>query len=115
MAIDIVKKSEWILELEKFIQRVRPSEEIRNQLDISYKIENQSVIIHEIRPQFDNPMIKIFPDVAKATFVKSKNIWKVYWMRADLRWHGYGPCPIVSNLSDFLKLVDEDSYSCFWG
>ena len=44
-----------------------------------------------------------------------KNIWKVFWQRADLKWHSYEPKPTVKQLTDFLKLVDEDEHHCFKG
>ena len=115
MSIDIITTAEWINDLEIFLDKVRPEEHIREKLDIAYKIVDQSIIIHEIRPRFDNPNEKIEPEIAKATFVKSKKYWKVFWQRADLKWHRYDPVPTVSQLSDFLKIVREDKYHCFWG
>ena len=115
MAIDIVHKTEWVRILEEYLVEKRPPEEIRDRLDIGYKIENQSVIIHEIRPQFKNPARKIYPEIAKATFVKSKNHWKIFWLRSNLKWDPYEPSPIVKRLTDFLTVIEEDKYGCFWG
>ena len=53
--------------------------------------------------------------VAKATYVKSQNKWKIYWHRADMKWHGYEPEPDVDKIEDFLKIVEEDKYACFFG
>ncbi|MGH9576307.1 MAG: DUF3024 domain-containing protein [Terriglobales bacterium] len=53
--------------------------------------------------------------MAKATFVKTEAAWRVYWQRADLKWHRYDPVPLVESLEDFVKLVDEDHHACFWG
>ncbi len=53
--------------------------------------------------------------VAKATYVKTQGIWKVYWQRADLKWHGYEPDPEVETLQEFLAIVDRDEYACFFG
>ncbi len=115
MTVDIVRKAEWIVELEIFLDKVRPGEDIREKLDIGYKIIDQTIIIHEIRPRFDNPEIKIEPEIAKTTFVKGKNHWKVFWLRGNLKWYRYDPNPIVPLLKDFLDLVIEDNYGCFWG
>lgn len=47
--------------------------------------------------------------VAKATYVKTQNIWKVYWMRADLRWHAY-----ASQLKKQITIrLDEDAIAYF--
>jgi hypothetical protein len=51
---------------------------MRAQLDIGYRIEKQSVIIFEIRPDWMDPKKKVENNVAKATFVKKDNHWKVY-------------------------------------
>ena len=115
MAFDITKSVDIIETMENYITKVRPKPEIRNQLDISYEIKDQSVIIQEIRPMWKNPSEYRALGYAKATFVKDKNIWKVYWQRADLKWYSYEPKPTVGQLSDFLKIVDEDKYHCFKG
>lgn len=115
MALDVFKTLEVIEVMENFISRIRPAEHIRSQLDIGYKIEDQSIIIFEIRPQWNKPEIIIERPFAKTTFVKSKNYWKVFWRRADAKWHGYTPKPTVSNLQNFTKLIQEDKYHCFFG
>ena len=88
---------------------------MREKLDIGYKIENQSIIIHEIRPRFDNPDIKIEPEFAKATYVRKKNHWKIFWLRANLKWYAYEPTPTVESLEDFLQLIEDDPHGCFKG
>lgn len=99
----------------KFIEKLRPPVHVRQELDISFRIDGQSVIIFEIRPQWDNPDKKIECMVAKTTFVRTKNIWKIYWQRADLKWHIYKPADQVDRFEEFLKIVSEDAFGCFWG
>ena len=53
--------------------------------------------------------------VAKATYVKSQAVWKVYWQRADLKWHRYDPEAAVQTLEDFLAVVEKDEFCCFYG
>lgn len=53
--------------------------------------------------------------VAKTTYVKSQNVWKVYWRRQDLKWHPYPPVPQVRSLAEFLALVEEGENACFFG
>lgn len=103
------------ISMERFLSKRRPPIEIREQVDLSYKIENQSVIIFEIRPFWDKPDRKIEEMVAKTTFVKKSRSWKIFWQRADLRWHGYEPDREVGSFDDFLDVVDKDEYACFWG
>ncbi len=104
-----------IEEIENYMSYIRPSEEIRSEFDISYKIEKQSVIIFEIRPHWEDPAKKLESNVAKATYVKKNDEWKVFWRRADLKWHSYQPVPIVANLLDFIRLIENDEHNCFWG
>jgi hypothetical protein len=115
MPINPLQTLDIIEVMENFLERERPSENIRPQLDIGYKIEKQSIIISEIRPQWDNPDAFFEFPVAKATYVKAKNHWKVFWRRANGNWDAYAPNPVVATLQDFTTLVEEDEYSCFWG
>jgi len=107
-----IKKHEKAIE--KFMAKHRPPAHIRNELDLGSRIENQSVEIFEIRPQWDNPSNKIEHPAAKATYVKTQKLWKVYWQRADLKWHSYEPLPTVKTLEEFLNAVGEDQHACFF-
>ena len=98
-----------------FVERIRPPMEKRSQRDISYRIENQNVEIFEVRPKWNDPSTKIEPPVAKATFVKSRKMWKLYWMREDMKWHCYEPFPEARNLEEILSTIGEDVHGCFWG
>ncbi|MGE5894877.1 MAG: DUF3024 domain-containing protein [bacterium] len=53
--------------------------------------------------------------VAKATYVGTQAIWKVFWQRADLMWHRYDPDSEVRTIEQFLAIVERDEYSCFFG
>lgn len=115
MTLDITKSVDIIEIMENYISAVRPKPEIRNQLDVNYAIIDQSVILHEIRTVWNNPKSILTFGYAKATYVKSKNVWKVFWKRADNKWHSYQPTSTVRELKDFLKLVDQDEFGCFKG
>lgn len=101
--------------MEPFMAKRRPPPEIRPRLDLAFRIEKQSVIIYSIRPLWNDPSRTIVEVIAKATFVRSDDLWRVYWHRADLKWHVYIPCRYVRGIEDFLALVDADEYNCFWG
>jgi hypothetical protein len=114
MGLTALNTADVIEIMENFIDRKRPPEHIRHQLDLSYRIENQSIYIYEIRPVWDNPEQITHTDIAKTTYVKNKGVWKVYWMRGNLKWYPYDP-PTVKTLKKFTDLVAEDEYGCFWG
>lgn len=115
MSLDIFQTLEIIEVLENFLDKFRPPEEMRHDLDIIYKIDGQSIIIYEIRPRWDKPEEILECEAAKATFVHTKKHWKIFWMRSDLKWHSYKPKPAVKTIKDFIKVISEDKYGCFWG
>ena len=98
-----------------FIEKLRPPAHIRPELDLGFRVEGQSVEIFEIRPVWQAPEQKMEHAVAKATFVKTQQVWKVYWQRADLKWHSYPPAPEVDSLEEFLSLVEKDEHAYFFG
>lgn len=100
--------------MNKYIEKKRPPIEIRDKVDLSYKIENKSIEIFEIRPVYKGPGIVNIP-IAKTTFTRTSNTWKIYWQRADLKWHLYEPKKEVKSLNDFIRIIDEDKHCCFWG
>lgn len=101
--------------IENYIESIRPAVEMRHQLDIGYSFINYEVIIFEIRPQWnDESKIHKYPFV-KAKFVRSKQIWKIYWMRASGKWELYEPNPAVRNIQSFIEIVEEDEHGCFRG
>jgi hypothetical protein len=98
-----------------FLEKRRPPVNIRSQLDIGFRLVGQSVELIEIRPQWDDPKIIREQAFAKATYVKAQNVWKIFWQRSDLKWHGYEPVPTVPTIEEFLSVVNQDEYSCFFG
>ena len=115
MALDDAHRVETIKTLDDYMAKVRPTPDLRDQLDLSYEIVGQSVLLNEIRPVWRRPGETMRIGYAKATYVKSRDLWKVYWKRADLKWHPYPPTPTVGTLRAFLKLVDQDACGCFKG
>ncbi|MEX0962896.1 MAG: DUF3024 domain-containing protein [Pseudohongiellaceae bacterium] len=102
-------------EVEAFMKVQRPPAHIRNELDLGYRIKDQSIEIFEIGPNWPDPAQKMETPVAKATFVKTQGCWKIFWQQADLKWHGYEPAPTVKALVEFLNIVAEDKHACFFG
>ncbi|MBA3964751.1 MAG: DUF3024 domain-containing protein [Nitrospirales bacterium] len=98
-----------------FVEKLRPLPHIRSQLDFGFRVTCQSIELFEIRPQWNKPEVKHESSFAKATFVRALGMWRVYWKRADLKWHRYEPVPEVSAIEKFLAVVKENEYSCFFG
>ena len=93
----------------------RPPAHIRDRLDLGFRVSGQSLELFEIRPRYDDPSTKIEESVAKTTYVRKSNSWKIFWKRADLRWHRYDPEPEVRTLEEFFEIVEKDHYGCFKG
>jgi hypothetical protein len=102
--------------MDAFMQQRRPPLHIRSKVDLGFRVVGQSIEIFEIRPPWQGP-----PDekhespIAKATYVKSRRVWRVFWQRRDLKWHGYEPEPEVKSVEEFATLVSEDAHACFFG
>lgn len=115
MALTDLERRRCERDLAKFMERRRPPPDIRPKLDIGYRIAGHSVELFEIRPDWQDPKKTMEHPFAKATFVRTRNLWRVFWMRRDLKWHGYEPNPEVRSLEAFLHVVDRDEYCCFFG
>ena len=85
------------------------------ELDLTFRIQGQSIEIYEVRRHWQDKTKMLKHPIAKATYNKSKRNWKVYWQRADLKWHSFEPSPEVESIEDFLALVQTDQYGCFFG
>lgn len=93
-----------------FVTKRRPPVHLRDRVELSFRFDGRSVEIFEIRPRWDNPAQRVEEPVGKARYLKSRDTWLIYWQRADLKWHKYGPAPEMSTVDAFLRLVDEDEY-----
>jgi hypothetical protein len=100
----------------QFIQRRRPPPpHLRAEVDLSFRINGQSVEIFEVRPNWRDRRKLQEHSIAKAMYNKSKRNWKVLWQRADLKWHSYFPNPEVASIEEFLAVVQKDEHGCFFG
>lgn len=98
-----------------YIETRRPPPHIRPELDLGYRFVGQSIEIFETRPAFRRPDERIEHLIARATYVKSRDDWKIYWMRADRKWHRYEPQATVPTIDEFVAVIDKDPYGCFFG
>jgi hypothetical protein len=101
--------------MDSFIERRRPPIHLREKVDLCYSIEGKHVLIFEVRAHWRDPERKTTSDIAKARHIGSRDVWKIYWKRADGKWHSYEPRPEVETIEEFIETVDSDAYHCFWG
>jgi len=90
-------------------------EHLKDQLRFEYEIEKHSVIIYEVRPAWKNPSEFTRMPLAKLTYVKTENVWKLYWKRASGKWVIYEPKGSDRDLGNLVKEIDKDSHGCFLG
>jgi hypothetical protein len=98
-----------------YVQSRRPPAQIRNELDIHFRVTGQSIEIFEVRPVWQSPEETFENPIIKATYVKRHDVWRIYWQRADLRWHRYDPEPEAHCIEDVLDIAERDQYGCFYG
>jgi len=98
-----------------FIEQVRPPEKLRSKVDISYRLQEQSVDLFEVRPHWQDPSRRTETPIVKTTYVRKQGIWKIYWQRANLKWYLYEPKAGVKSLEEVFAIVKADEYGCFWG
>ena len=103
------------LQGEAFLDERRPPLELREKLDLAYRVEGHSVLSFEIKARWDDPSRTMEKPLAMATYVEAQKHWKVYWMQEDLKWRNYTPRPMVKTIKAFFRLVDEDHRACFFG
>ena len=102
--------------LDAFMANRRPPPHIRGELDFGSTISGHSVEVFEVRPAWrGKPGEKVERPFAKTTFVRARGVWRVFWMRQDLKWHEYQPMPEVKTIEAFFDLVSEDAHACFFG
>lgn len=98
-----------------FVEKRRPPVEIRDRLDLRADIEGSAVVINEVRPAYNNPKVIRHHPVAKAKWIGTQKRWRLYWMRADMKWHAYDAGRPLKSIAEILAEVDRDPHSCFFG
>lgn len=95
--------------------KLRPPLHMRNLVREGQRIAGQEIELFLVMPAFSDPQRQEEESIAKARYVKSREVWQVFWKRRNLKWHRYSTRPEVKTLAAFLKLVKEDANGCFWG
>lgn len=75
--------------IEEHLDAMRPPAELRKDIDLGYTFTKQKLELFEIRPRYDDKSIIMHHPFAKAKFIRSQNIWKIYWRRASGKWDLY--------------------------
>jgi len=93
----------------------RSPEHLRDQIRLEYRVQDHSILIYDVRPGWRAPRELMEEPCAKIRYVRTRDIWQLYWQRADLTWHRYDPLSEARSLDALVKHVDEDPHCCFFG
>lgn len=117
MGFSELEQHRYESQLKRFCEQEGPPPHLHEKVKWGYKVDsqNQSVELFEIRPLFMDPTIKVEHGFVKAKYVRTREYWKVYWLRGTGKWVSYKPCPVVGTLEELLKLVARDECGCFLG
>ncbi|MFT6181356.1 MAG: hypothetical protein ACI9NQ_001900 [Paracoccaceae bacterium] len=116
MAFTEQETSEHLKTLEDhFWTHRRPPLHLRDKIREGQRIEDQSIELFLVRPIFNHPEKFVEGAIAKITYVQSKEHWKIFWKRADGKWHTYPPKPTAPSLEKALATVHDDPNGCFFG
>lgn len=88
---------------------------VRHQLRLGYRISGSAVELFEERPAWDDPARWQESPVAKFRFNATKQIWQLYCMHRDLKWHAYEPFPMAGTFEILFAEVKRDPTGIFWG
>lgn len=99
--------------MEFFMEKRRPAEHLRDKLDLQYRIEDDSVIIFEIR-QLTWSNGRVEEPIAKIAHNRHSSSWSLLWMDKNSNWHHYDE-KMLSGFSDAIQLVEENICGYFFG
>ena len=88
---------------------------LKDELSLEFRLKGHDVILFERRPAWGRRVGVMDSPVAKLKFVRTTGKWRVFWQRADLKWHSYQPLPSSGDLGQLLREIDNDPYGCFFG
>lgn len=97
------------------VDRRQPPPELRDQLRYELEIDGHRVRVWEVRPGWHDPTTTTRTGVAQFTYTRTRDEWKLYWMRADEKWHALDPPNNTGRLEALVRVVADDRYGAFWG
>ncbi|MEY0231914.1 DUF3024 domain-containing protein [Providencia manganoxydans] len=97
--------------MEFFMEKRRPAPFIRDEIDLMYEIQDQSVIIKEVRSVMWRT---IESPIAKITFNRKQNGWKLFAQNRSGEWEGMFS-DLIPTFSDAIKVVEDDDIGIFFG
>ena len=88
---------------------------LRDQLRTVFVVKEHDVTVYQERPRCNNPGEWTTSGIAKFKYIRNQDVWQLYWMRQDLKWHSYGPFPESTRIDRLVAEVDKDFHGAFFG
>ena len=98
-----------------FWSRRRPPLSLRDKIREGQRFTGQAIELFIVRPAFNRPGEHVEEAIAKLQYVRTHDVWQLFWKRADGKWHRYPPRPEVKSLVAALSVIHEDPNGCFFG
>ena len=96
-----------------FMEKRRPPKHIRNEHDLQYRIEDDSVIIFDVRQLAWSAGIAE-EMLAKITINRVSNSWSLFWSTENNEWRHYD-AKMIGSFAEAVKIVDDDVEHRFFG
>ena len=94
--------------------RKRSPVRLKDKLRLEYSVKAHDVVIYERRPRWDDPTEWRNSPVAKIKLIRSAGKWRLYWMRADLKWHEYPGLSSSDQIGDLVREISDPLACFFW-
>ncbi|MEY0017589.1 DUF3024 domain-containing protein [Providencia rettgeri] len=111
MALNDIEVAQIKRCMEFFMEKRRPAPFIRDEIDLMYEIQDQSVIIKEVRNVMGRTIER---SIAKITFNGTQKGWKLFTLNQKGEWQGLFD-DLIPTFSDAIKIVEEDEACIFFG
>jgi hypothetical protein len=95
--------------------RTRCPEHLHDRVQLTFRIEGLIATIFERRPYFHDRSRWTQTDIARFRYFKNRDVWELYWVDRNSRWHRYGQCRANHSIEPLLADVDKNSTGIFWG
>ena len=119
--MDYVVPETELARIERWCREQVPAH-ARHQVRIECAVAGRDVVISEahLTPRFLGPDVEAESDwlsqpVARLRYLKSRGIWRLYWVDSNDRWHEYPDLPWAHDVPTLLAEIDRDPTALFWG
>lgn len=80
----------------------------------TYGLEPSSAVLIEQRPSFMKPSEWTSKPIAKFRYSEARNVWSLYWVDANERWHRVSNVKTEKSIQKLLEVVLADPLGVFW-